>query len=318
VNATDDERMPEIVNCQAEIDYVCHAVTWSTGMPTLLMAAPTGQLEHLPIVGTDIGLMITSAERYCTGRYRFSGMYDVEPVACPHRAQVAGGSQCPACLGQDEFRFAHQAHQGGHPRPALDTYLGQPHWLYIATFARSVSKVGTAAAPRKASRLNEQGPLFATYIAQSPDGRAVRHLEDALSRELGLAQTVRRGTKIAALTEPGRIPTVVEHMNVVAKAVAALTDWGTVCNPHEWAPPTESLALMPPQPVQDRVIYPHDLRQGTHGFHIESCLGSTVLACLTANSDPTKYIVDLSVMKGRRVLTGDFTSPLTTSQSMLF
>lgn len=69
--------------------------------------------------------------------------------------------------------------------------MAQPHWLYLATFADGTTKVGTTAGPRKRSRLAEQGALFATYLAASPDGRRVRFLEDALTSRLGLTQTVR-------------------------------------------------------------------------------------------------------------------------------
>lgn len=304
------------MNRQAGIEFVCHGVTWASGAPTLLMAEPTGRLEHLPLVGLDVGFTVTSRERHCTGRYRFVNRYQVEPLACPQKAQIAKGSQCPTCLGQDEFRFAHQAHEGGYLPPALDTYLSQPHWLYIATFAPSMSKVGTAAAPRKTSRLNEQGPQFATYITQSPDGRTVRRLEDALSRELGLTQTVRRGTKVKALTEQPL--TAEQHDDVVARALVTLTDWGTICQPHAWTPPTESLALLPLQPRNDLVVHPHDIRQAAHGFHIQACLGSTALVHLIGNADSAKYVVDLGALKGRRVLLGDFSSPRTASQSPLF
>jgi hypothetical protein len=45
--------------------------------------------------------------------------------------------------------------------------MSQPHWLYIATFTHAASKVGTVAAPRRKSRLDEQGPLYATYLKPS-------------------------------------------------------------------------------------------------------------------------------------------------------
>ncbi len=77
--------------------------------------------------------------------------------------------------------------------------MDQPHWLYLATFADGATKVGTAAEPRKQSRLDEQGALFATYRTKSPNGHAVRHLEDALSHDLHVPQTVRAATKLKAL-----------------------------------------------------------------------------------------------------------------------
>jgi hypothetical protein len=67
------------------------------------------------------------------------------------------------------------------------------------------------------------------------------------------------------------------------------------------------------------MIYPHDLRQGEHGFHVESCLGTAVLVRPPASADDsTRYVVDLNSLKGRRLHLGDFTSPRIASQPALF
>jgi hypothetical protein len=229
------------VDRRAGIEYLCHSVTWATGAPRLLLVdTTTGQFDRLEIVGKKIGLKVTNPAPHCTGRYRFVGTYDVEPVPCPRQAQTVTGSQCTTCLAHDEFRFAHQVHRGGHVPQALDTYMSQPHWLYIATFARSATKIGTAAASRKTSRLHEQGPLFATYLARSPDGRTVRHLEDALGIELDIPQTVHSSVKLAGLVQPGRAATREEHDHIVAKAMAALSTWETSTDVQPWVPPRRS------------------------------------------------------------------------------
>jgi hypothetical protein len=59
------------------------------------------------------------------------------------------------------------------------------------------------------------------HLAESPDGRAVRHLEDALTRLLQVPQTVRAAVKLQALANmadlsaaratPGDRVTVVEE-----------------------------------------------------------------------------------------------------------
>ena len=41
--------------------------------------------------------------------------------------------------------------------------------------------------------------MLATYLTKAPDGRAVRHLEDAVTRGLQIPQTVRAMTKLKAL-----------------------------------------------------------------------------------------------------------------------
>jgi hypothetical protein len=103
--------------------------------------------------------------------------------------------------------------------------MNQPHWLYLATFADGATKVGTAAEPRKQSRLDEQGAMRATYLTTTPDGRAVRHLEDAVTRGLQIPQTVRAMTKLKALANLTDLTTATAtHDHHVARVVDALAD----------------------------------------------------------------------------------------------
>jgi hypothetical protein len=299
--------------------YVWHGVTWATGAPTLLLAdAATGTLGHVEVMELDLAFTAAGSARFCTGRYGFTDTFHVEPLPCPRQAEAGSGGQCSACLEQDEFRFAHQVHKGGHVPPALTAYMSQPHWLYVASFAPTVSKVGTAAASRKRSRLDEQGAMCATYLATTPDGRAVRYLEDVLSRELGLAQTVSGSAKLAALAGPDPRRVYAAHERVVDSAMAVLATLGVAASRQEWSPPDEGLALRSPQHQGERAVYPHDLRAGEHGFHIESCAGTQVLARLSADSNAVHYVLDLNSLKGRRVVLGNYTSPETTLQGSLF
>jgi len=298
--------------------YLWHGVTWATGAPSLLLAdAATAALSRVDLMGLRIGVKAAGDGRFCTGRYRFSGTFGVEPLPCPQQARAGPGGQCPACLGRDDFRFAHHAHEGGHVPAALSAYLDQPHLLYVATFANASSKVGTAAAPRRVSRLDEQGPVHATYLLQASDGRSVRVLEDTLSRDAGLAQSV-RGTaaKLAALANPDPRQTRAAHDAAVGRALAALTALGLRPEPAEWTPPACGDELRSP-PRGERLAYRHDLREGEHGFQVESCSGSCALVRLTPGDD-VRYVLDLSVLKGRRVLIGSYTSPAAPLQGSLF
>jgi hypothetical protein len=146
----------------------------------------------------------------------------------------------------------------------------------------------------------------------------VRLLEDALSKDLGVTQTVRRTTKIAALVQPGLAPDPDEHERIVTAAARSLTAWGTAPTPRPWTPPAPSILLRSTRDLSQRAIYPHDLHEGTPGFHIESCLGTSALVRLRDHDDPVHYVVDLNALKGRAVVLGDFTSPPTTTQPALF
>jgi hypothetical protein len=296
--------------------YLWHGVTWATGAPSLLLADTTATLGAVDVMGLRIGVKAAEGGRFCTGRYGFAGTFQVEPLPCPQQAQAGPGGQCAACLGRDDFRFAHHAHEGGHASPALTAYLDQPHLLYVATFANAASKVGTAAAPRRVSRLDEQGPVHATYLLQASDGRAVRLLEDTLSREAGLAQAVRGAAKLAALTDPDPRQARAAHKAAVGRALAALTALGLSPEPEEWTPPACGAELRAPR-QGERLAYPHDLREGEHGFQVESCSGSHALVRLTPDDD-VRYVLDLNALKGRRVLTGSYTSPAMPLQGSLF
>ncbi|HEY6797696.1 MAG TPA: DUF2797 domain-containing protein [Kineosporiaceae bacterium] len=299
--------------------FVCHGVTWSTGVPTLLLADPTGpSLRHHDLLGADLAWRVTAEESYCTGRYGFVDTHRVEPLPCPRHARAARSGQCPTCQAADDFRFAHQAHRGGPVPAALTAYLAQPHWLYLATFAAATTKVGTAAEPRLRSRLDEQGPHQATYLTRAADGRTVRLLEDALSTDLGIAQTVRRTVKIDALARSDRTPRPGEHEQVVSRALDLLTGWDIATDPRPWIPPPSAAALTAPETHRQRAIYPHDVRHATHGLHIDACLGSCVLARLLDHDDSGHYVVDLALLKGRAIALGAYTSPPTPTQDLLF
>lgn len=308
------------MHLQAGTEYIWHGITWATGTPTLLVAnTETRTLEQIAVMDLDLGIKVVATDRFCTGRYRFVDTVRVEPEPCPTAAPATTGGQCVACLHRDEFRFAHHVHTGGPVPAALEAYIAQPHWLYIATFAGGLSKVGTAAAPRKTSRLNEQGPVRATYLAEVADGRAVRHLEDTLTHQAGLAQSVRPARKLAALADLDPEHTHTAHAAAVVTATEVLAAIGVATTEETWTPPDEAGALLSPQ-GQQRAIYPHDLRDGEHGLRIESCAGSQVLARISADSssEAVRYVADLNAVKGRRIVTGHFTSPETAVQTALF
>jgi hypothetical protein len=298
--------------------YICHGITWASGDPRLLLAPlPDGPLAYIGVMGQRLGYQVSSADRWCTGRYQFAGRVRVEAVACPDRAPAETGGQCATCVSRDEFRFAHQSHSGGHVPEALAAYMAQPHWLYLATFADGTTKVGTAAEPRKRSRLDEQGALVATYLTKSPDGRTVRFLEDALTHRLGLTQTVRAAAKLTALAALRDLaPARAAHEQALTRAAEALTGMNIAATLEPWTPPGEGDLLR--APGTERALYPHDPREGEHGLTVLACIGSQVLASPDGDSE-LAYLLDLGTLKGRRITLGTrFSSPPGAVQSALF
>ncbi|GAA3012900.1 DUF2797 domain-containing protein [Actinokineospora diospyrosa] len=297
-------------------EYVCHGITWATGDPRLLLAPlPDGPLVYAEIMNQRLGFA-TGTGRWCTGRYRFVDTVRVEALACPDRARAGQGDQCPRCLSQDEFRFAHQYHRDGNVPDALRRYMNQPHWLYLATFADGATKVGTAAEPRKHSRLNEQGALVATYLTTTPDGRAVRYLEDAITRDLRMPQTVRATTKLKALASLTSLAVAhTAHAQHVTRVTDMLTATGNPTSLEKWVPPAEGNRLR--AAGRSRALYPHDLQDGEHGVTVTSCIGTQVLTTLSGD-DEMDYVLDLGTLKGRRITLGPFTSPTAAVQGSLF
>ena len=202
--------------------------------------------------------------------------------------------------------------------PALTAYLGQPHLLYIATFAHAASKVGTAAAPRRRTRLDEQGPMFATYLTEAPDGRAVRHLEDTLSRELGLAQAVRGTAKTAALRSPRPWPSPPAHERIVESAARRPESRGISTDQRGMG-----AASAKPGPA-----FP--AAGGRNGRSTRTTCGkaSTDSASNHARAvrrssgcrpdTSVRYVLDLNSLKGHRIVIGDYASPQAAHQGSLF
>ncbi|GII96727.1 DUF2797 domain-containing protein [Sinosporangium siamense] len=309
--------MPVPIPMPKDTEYVCHGVTWATGDPRLLLAPlPGGPLAYAEIMHQRLGFQVTGIGRWCTGRYRFADTVCVEALACPDRAPAEQSGQCARCASRDDFRFAHQFQHGGHAPEALIRYMAQPHWLYVATFADGTTKVGTAAEPRKRSRLDEQGALFATYLTKMPDGRAVRQLEDALTRRLQLSQAIRAAAKLKALACLTDLATArAAHEHHVARVTDALDDMGVPSMLEAWTPPAEGSLLC--TAGRERILYPHDLREGRHGFTLVSCIGSQFLAVLD-HDDAMGYLLDLGMLAGRRITLGRFSSPGVEVQTTLF
>lgn len=300
---------------------LCRGVSWSDRQPYLELIDDDSRLRRLPLLGRRLGIRLVAPGPYCLG---YSGDVGgvLTRVDCPRRNLATSGQQCEECVAKDEFRFVHHAHLGGYVPDALAEYLKQPHWVYVATFADATSKVGTASDGRQAARLDEQGAAMATYVARVPDGRVARVIEDAVTERTGLAQVKRRAAKVAALERPASPDAVRgEHRDAVAPAreVVRSSLEGSV-DPAEavWTRPTATEGFFADVPTGGWLPYPHDLRTGDHGFHVDAVAGSAVLARLRNEVDEARYVVDLGAVAGCRINIGRYESPDTPVQMSLF
>ena len=64
-------------------------------------------------------------------------------LAVPKTKALRTGTQCDRCRRMDQTKFMHHFHKTGEAPEGLRKYLEQPHFLYIASFAHGVTKVGT-------------------------------------------------------------------------------------------------------------------------------------------------------------------------------
>ena len=313
--------------------YLVHGVFWDSGSagptvsaapdagsPSMRLQNPEGGLTELPLdAGTRLGFRLADAGKRCLGHHMVHGPADRDHVLCPENAPAVRGSQCARCVVMDDSRLIHDFHRGGRVPPGLRTYLMQPHWLYIATFANGASKVGTAANLRKWKRLAEQGAVAARYVARADDGRVVRNLEDLVTRDAGIPQQIRAAAKAAALISPApAVELDARNSRLAAEVRLLLAGAGAGGGGFEvveerWLRPGLSDALCVPAA---RHAYPHGLSTGAHGFRIDSLSGSVALARL--DGADLDFIVNLGQLKARTIVLGDHGSGVPAVQEALF
>lgn len=296
-------------------------VGWSDRRASLsTTVVATGEPLALPLRGRRLGFTTVSAGPWCTGWFDVTGG---GRRPCPDGRRAVASDRCADCALRDQFRFVHHGHVGGYVPAALEPLLATPHLLYLATFADGFTKVGTAVASRRESRVDEQGPVLAGYVARAADGRLVREAEDLVTAELEVPQHRRRAAKAAALAHPAPRPAVLaRHAETVAQvdALLARAGLGPGLTPlaETWSPPAEMGVLADPPPSGSWLDYPHDLLAGPHGLEVEACAGAAVLARTGPEPDALRYLVDLGRLRGARIALGPVRSPDAEVQEPLF
>ncbi|MGX1160053.1 uncharacterized protein DUF2797 [Arthrobacter sp. SLBN-100] len=307
--------------------YLVHGVSWPAAPdapgapgspPVLRQQAPDGTFTETALdAGTRLGFRLATEGKSCLGHHRVHGPGRRDHILCRGRSLAARGHQCERCFVADDFRLMHDFHRGGGVPPGLRSYLMQPHWLYVATFANGASKVGTASNLRKWQRLAEQGAVAASYIAHAADGRVVRILEDLVTRDGGLPQQVRSAAKAAALAAPAPADRLSSRNTELAEDARQLLSGadedGFEVVRETWSRPPLAGRLCS---ETARHTYPHALDSGAHGFTIRSVCGSFLLA--TLNDSGLEFVLDLGRLKGRTIELGNYSSEVPAVQEALF
>ncbi|MEE2047084.1 DUF2797 domain-containing protein, partial [Nocardiopsis tropica] len=170
-----------------------------------------------------------------------------------------------------------------------------------------MTKVGTAAESRRRSRLAEQGPVAAVYIARTCDGIAVRTLESAVSRHLGLPQQVPTRRKVLGLQN--RVDTAVLTTRLTELAAEVTSYLATITadqpgtevfpDPEPWARPACATTVFDAAPV---LAHPADLTEGTHHLRVTGASGPVALFTTEPGPDAARYCADLTALIGCRLV----------------
>ena len=304
------------------LTYLCGGSAWDSEGPFLSLTLPGGCAAPVRLEpGTELRFAVLDGgagggARFCLGASVLDPEGQRRRLPCPGQYPARRGYQCESCFTRDDLRHMHQSHRNGYVPRALEPYLAQPHWLYVATFAGSRTKVGTASQQRKDLRLAEQGAVAAQYVARADNGRVVRVLEDRVTEVLGLVQAVRSGTKAAELARHGAVAGL--HAANDRHAAAArdlLTSSGVggfEVVQQRWQPPVRSAAVLAARALP----YPLGLHNGEHGLMIDAVLGPTALVRVDGHEE--HFLADLSQLRGRRLVTGPYRSALPALQDVLF
>jgi len=229
------------------------------------------------------------------------------------------GRLCDRCAASDAT-FASQLHHAhskapGELDPAVRRHLEQPNKLYLAAFRDGSIKVGTSTAPRLVERLHEQGAWVARVVADSDDGYAVRTLEDRISAELGLPQSVSIRRKLEGLQQPRPDRSLVDEIELWTDRVHELVDRS---GEDRLSPASDDWRF---EQADDPVFagphpYPLKLDSGTHDIELLAASGRAVVLGRPTTGD--RFVADIRALFGFELPLGEFEPDPLAVQDALF
>ncbi len=193
--------------------------------------------------------------------------------------------------------------------------LAEANVLYVAGFRDGSIKVGTSNAQRCQTRLIEQGAWRANIVATASNGFVVREVEDLVTSELGIAQSVSARRKLNGLLNPVSNDVLAARVAEAAQRVSELViKFGSdeiAAEPAEWSTPELD------NPIWDRVsAYPAALGSGVHSIEVRAVSGR--LAALTRPGIDDVFVADLGTLIGVELTATDAEPDPLTIQSSLF
>ena len=294
-------------------------MVWAGHVPHLRVRRPVDtHSELVPVQGHRLSYQLgDDPEQTCIGHTPFRKQ-QADYHDCRRRPQP-DSRRCRQCAIV-EATFAanlHHAHTRGSAEldPIINQHLDQPNRLYLAAFRDGSIKVGTSTLSRSERRLEEQGAWQARFVAETPNGRAVRHLEDAVTERLGIPQAVSAVRKRRGLIKP--VPDTVlqtELSDFAAQVRAIVLEaselQATPLDTHWRHPMAEHPA------VAQAIEYPLRITHGRHDLECITAIGRHILARRPGGNDV--FLIDPAPLYGIWLDLGDYGSDEIAIQDSLF
>lgn len=313
--------------------------TWADLRPRLRIRQLDEDSSRLvPAVGFRLAYRADArAERWCIGRPASSDPADDgAPTDCLNRAKATeynpNSRYCVSCA-VDEAMVAsslHHAHMRDHDDldPTIRDHLAQPNVLYLAGFRDGSIKVGTSTAHRIDVRLAEQGAWSARLVGGAANGFVVRRLEDDVTSELDLPQSVAVGRKLSGLARPvgdDHLDRLLDEALDSVRSLDSITGEvaGHGFHPEihvrgrllsgTWRNPGFDRALWHDQPLYP---YPASLDDGAHDVTIIGLCGR--VAAITRPDSDDRFLADIGRWFGVELHPGRYEPTPITVQGALF
>lgn len=297
---------------------VVTGMTWSDGSPMLRIRRNMAPSTLEPLIGLRLQYSTGSdAPRHCIGHKPFRDS-STTWMDCDN-TPLHDGRTCDRCAASDAT-FAsqlHHAHNKGRSEldPAVRTHLEQPNHLYLAAFRDGSVKVGTSTAPRLQTRLTEQGAWIARVAADTTDGFAVRSLEDRITVELGLPQSVSIVRKLAGLVAPkpnAQLERELSHWaSNIASMIESSVDDRLKAADASWTSPSID------DPLFDGLhLYPLKVDTGNHDLEFLGASGRVAVVTRPGSGD--RFVIDVRRLYGVELHLGDVVADELSVQDSLF
>ncbi len=297
---------------------VVTGLTWANGSPQLRIRHDAKPSVLEPLIG--LRLQYTTgpdAKRHCIGHKPFRDATTTW-MDCDN-TPLHDGRTCDRCAASDAT-FASQLHHAhtkgrGELDAAVKTHLEQPNHLYLAAFRDGSVKIGTSTAPRLETRLIEQGAWIAQIVAHAADGFAVRSIEDRVTVDLGLPQSVSIVRKLAGLITPkpnSQLERELTHWATnISKLVAESGDDRLETVAETWRSPSIDDPLF-------EGLHPYPLKVETGNHDLEFLGASGRVAVVTRPGSGDRFVIDVRRLYGVELSLGDVVPDELSVQDSLF